>query len=142
MEDLGARLVELVEAVGLSPILLEHYPRDLSQAELQRMSIARALMGRPKLVVLDDPVSTLDIVERGEVLTMLHRLRADYGLSFLITGHDLEMIRSIADRVVVLDAGKVIEITTPAQLLETPQHPLTKQLVAAALPDVGIVPVF
>jgi peptide/nickel transport system ATP-binding protein len=142
MEDLGGRIVEMVNAVGMSPAVLDRYPHEFDRAELQRLAIARALITRPRLVVLDEPVAALDVVARGEILGMLNRLRADYGLSFLVAGHDLEMVRLIADRVVVLDGGKVVETTTPAQLLDKPQHTATQKLVAAALPDVGIVPVF
>jgi peptide/nickel transport system ATP-binding protein len=100
------------------------------------------LVPRPRVVVLDEPSAPLDIAARGEVLVMLNRLRADFGLSFLIAAHDLDIVRVVADRVLVMDKGRVIETATPAQLLEKPQHPLTQQLVAAQLPDVGIVPVF
>jgi peptide/nickel transport system ATP-binding protein len=76
------------------------------------------------------------------VLVMLNRLRADFGLSFLVIGHDLDLIRVVADRVLVMDKGRIVETGTPAQLLDKPQHPLTQQLVAAQLPEIGIVPVF
>jgi len=72
---------------------------------------------------------------------LLNRLRADYGLTFLVISHDLDMVRIVADRVMVMDKGRIIETGTPAQLLDKPQEPLTKELIAASLPDVGIVPV-
>jgi len=78
---------------------------------------------------------------RGEVLVLLNRLRADYGLTFLIISHDLDMLSIVADRVIVMDKGRIVETGTPAQLLDKPQQPLTKELVAARLPDIGIVPV-
>jgi ABC-type microcin C transport system duplicated ATPase subunit YejF len=93
-------------------------------------------------VIIDEPIAALDIGARGEVLVMLNRLRADFGLSFLIATHDLDVVRVVADRVLVLAGGRIVEATTPAQMLEAPQHPTTQQLVAAQLPDVGIVPVF
>jgi peptide/nickel transport system ATP-binding protein len=109
---------------------------------LQRLAIARAVVTRPRLVVLDEAVAALDVGARGEILVLLNRLRADFGLSFLIIGHDLDLMRIAADRVLVMDRGKIVEATTPAQLLEKPQHEVTQRLVAAQLPDVGIVPVF
>ena len=79
---------------------------------------------------------------RGELLVLLDRLRADFGLTLLVTGRDLDTVRVIVDRVLVMDAGRIVETGTPAQLLNSPQHEMTKRLVAAALPEVGIVPVF
>jgi peptide/nickel transport system ATP-binding protein len=141
LDELGRRIVEVVQAVGLSPDMLNRFPREFSTGQLQRFAIARALTTRPRLVVLDEPVSSLDVAVRGEVLVLLNRLRADYGLTFLIISHDLDVVRVVADRVMVMDKGRIVETGTPAQLLDTPQEPLTKQLVAAQLPDVGIVPV-
>ena len=140
-DELGRRIVEVVQAVGLSPDMLNRFPHEFSGGQRQRFAIARALITRPRLVVLDEPVSALDVSVRGEVLVLLNRLRADYGLTFLVISHDLDMVRIVADRVMVMDKGRIIETGTPAQLLDKPQEPLTKELIAASLPDVGIVPV-
>jgi peptide/nickel transport system ATP-binding protein len=134
--------VEVIRAVGLSADILTRYPDEFTAAQRQRLAIARALITRPRLIILDEPVTALDVAGRGELVVMLNRLRADFGLTFLIVSHDLEMVRIVADRVMVMDKGRIIEAGTPAQLLEKPQQPLSQQLVAAALPDVGIVPVF
>jgi len=142
LDELGGRMVEVVNAVGLHADALTRLPGEFSTAELQRLSIARALVTRPRLIVLDEPVAGLDVGGRGEVLVMLNRLRADFGLSFLVIGHDLDLIRIVADRVLVMEKGKIVETGTPAQLLDKPQHPLTQQLIAAQLPEIGIVPVF
>ena len=141
-DELGRRIVEVVSAVGLAPDMLSRYPREFSGGQRQRFAIARALITRPRLVVLDEPVSALDVSVRGEVLVLLNRLRADFGLTFLIISHDLEMVRIVADRVIVMDKGRIIETGTPAQLLDKPQELLTQELIAAGLPDIGIVPVF
>jgi peptide/nickel transport system ATP-binding protein len=138
---LGRRIVEVVQAVGLAPDMLERHPHEFTGGQLQRFAIARALIARPRLVVLDEPVASLDLSVRGEILVMLNRLRADYGLTFLVIAHDLDVIRIVADRVIVMDRGRIIETGTPAQLLDRPQQQLTAQLIAASLPDVGIVPV-
>ena len=140
-DELGQRIVEVVKAVGLSPDMLERYPHEFSGGQRQRFAIARALITRPRLVILDEPVSALDVSVRGEVLVLLNRLRADYGLTFLVISHDLDMVRTVADRVIVMDKGRIVETGTPATLLEKPQEPLTKDLIAASLPDIGIVPV-
>jgi peptide/nickel transport system ATP-binding protein len=142
LDELGTRMVEVVTAVGLHPDVLSRRPGEFARAELQRLAIARALVTRPRLIVFDEPVAHLDVMARGETLVMLNRLRADFGLSFLLIGHDLDLMRVAADRVIVLDRGRVVEASTPAQLLEAPHEPISRQLVAAQLPDVGIVPVF
>jgi len=142
VDELSARIVEVVAATGLGPSVLQRYPGELSLNELYRAGIARALVTRPKLVVLDEPVEILDIASRGEMLVLLNRLRADFGLTFLVACRDLDTARVIADRIIVMDGGRIVETGTPAQLLENPQHETTRRLVAAALPEVGIVPVF
>ena len=142
MDELSARIVEMINAVGLSPDVLGRLPAEFPVAELQRLALARALITRPRLIVFDDPVSVLDVAVRGAFAVMLNRLRADFGLTFLIVSPDFELVRVVADRVLVMDKGRIVEAGTPATLLDKPQHPVTQQLVAAALPDVGIVPVF
>jgi len=142
MDELSTRLVEVVRAAGISPDAMTRLPRDFTIGELQRLAMARALITHPRLLVLDDPFSVLDVAARGEVLALLNRLRADYGLSILLASSDFSVIASATDRVLVMDRGRIVETATPAQLLEKPQQLVTKQLVAAQLPDVGIVPVF
>jgi peptide/nickel transport system ATP-binding protein len=140
--EIHERIEETVEAVGLSPDMLERYPHEFSGGQRQRFAIARALITKPRLVILDEPVSALDVSVRGEILVMLNRLRADFGLTFLIISHDLEMVRIVADRAMVMDKGRIIETATPAQLLEAPKAKITQELIAAGLPEIGIVPVF
>lgn len=142
MDELSARIVEMLGAVGMSPDVLGRLPGEFSLAELQRLALARALITRPRLIVFDDPVSVLDVGARGAFAVMLNRLRADFGLTFLIVSPDFELVRVVADRVLVMDKGRIVETGTPSTLLDRPQHPTTQRLVAAALPDVGIVPVF
>jgi peptide/nickel transport system ATP-binding protein len=142
VDELSARIVEVVAAAGLAPGVLQRYPGELTLNELYRAGIARALVTRPKLVVVDEPVEVLDIASRGEMLVLLNRLRADFGLTFLVACRDFDTARAIADRIIVMESGRIVETGTPAQLLANPQHETTKRLVAAMLPEVGIVPVF
>jgi len=139
--DRDMRLRTAIEAVGLEATMLSRYPHEFSGGQRQRIAIARALVTRPRLIVLDEPVASLDVIARGEVLVLLNRLRADFGLTFLVISHDLDMLRVVADRVIVIDKGKIVETGTPAQLLEKPQQAVTRDLIAAGLPEVGIVPV-
>jgi peptide/nickel transport system ATP-binding protein len=136
-ETLRARLIESIDAVGLDEGMLERYPHEFSGGQRQRLAIARALVTRPKLVVLDEPVSALDMSVRGEILSLLARLQTTFGLTYLIISHDLDMVAAMADRVLVMQAGKIIEEGPPAQLFGDPQHQLTRDLVAARLPEVG-----
>ncbi|WP_375449837.1 dipeptide ABC transporter ATP-binding protein [uncultured Devosia sp.] len=131
------RMIEAVEAVGLSREMLGRYPHEFSGGQRQRLAIARALVTRPRLLVLDEPVSALDVSVRGEVLALLARLRAQFGLTYLVISHDLEMVRAMADRVLVMEAGRIVEEGKPSEIFSRPQHQLTRDLVAARLPEVG-----
>jgi peptide/nickel transport system ATP-binding protein len=132
-----ARLREAIEDVGLESSMLTRFPHEFSGGQRQRLAIARALVTRPRLVVLDEPVSALDVSLRGEVLALLARLRAEHGLSYLIISHDLDMVAAMADRVMVMEAGRIVEQGTPDRLFAAPQHLLTKALMAARLPEVA-----
>ena len=135
--DVPARLIEAVQAVGLPQEMLSRYPHEFSGGQRQRLAIARALMTRPKLLVLDEPVSALDVSIRGEVLALLARLQTEFGLTYLIISHDLDMVSAMADRVLVMEAGRIVEKGRPEQIFAAPQHRLTRDLVAARLPYIG-----
>ncbi len=132
-----ARLEEAIRSVGLEPAMLTRYPHEFSGGQRQRLAIARAMVTRPRLLVLDEPVSALDVSVRGEVLNLLARLQAEHGLTYLIISHDLDMVAAMADRVLVMEAGRIVEEGAPKQLFAAPQHRLTKALMAARLPDVA-----
>ncbi|KKC35339.1 hypothetical protein WH87_17340 [Devosia epidermidihirudinis] len=134
--DRHARLVEAIEAVGLNAAMLDRYPHEFSGGQRQRLAIARALVTKPKLVVLDEPVSALDVSVRGEVLALLARLQTEFGLTYLIISHDLDMVRAVADRVLVMEAGRIVEEGAPEAIFTNPQHTLTRDLVAARLPEI------
>ncbi|WIY53399.1 ABC transporter ATP-binding protein [Devosia sp. YIM 151766] len=133
----AARLHDAILSVGLDPAMLARYPHEFSGGQRQRLAIARAMVTRPRFVVLDEPVSALDVSVRGEVLTLLARLQAEHGLTFLIISHDLDMVAAMADRVLVMEAGRIVEEGTPDALFAQPQHALTRALMAARLPDVA-----
>ncbi|WDR06643.1 ABC transporter ATP-binding protein [Devosia rhodophyticola] len=135
LDQQNTRLIEAVQAVGLDPQMMGRHPHAFSGGQRQRLAIARALVTRPKLVVLDEPVSALDMSVRADVLALLAQLQAEFGLTYLIISHDLDMVRAIADRVMVMDAGKIVETGEPNQLFAAPQHALTRELVEARLPE-------
>ncbi len=140
--DTAARRVRAVAAladVGLSetqfPALLDRYPHEFSGGQRQRLAIARALIVDPKLLVLDEPTSALDVTIQKQVLGLLQRLQRERGLSYLLITHDVEVIRAMAHRVIVMKDGAILESGTVAQVLDSPEHPYTQKLVAAALAD-------
>lgn len=133
--DRGAALEERVtrtlRRVGLGPDALERFPHEFSGGERQRIAIARALAMEPRLLVLDEATSSLDVSVRGEVVNLLAELRRELGLAFLFISHDLTVVRHLADRVAVMYLGRIVETGTTADVLETPRHPYTRGLIEA-----------
>ena len=132
----AVRAGELLEAVGLRAEDAARYPGTFSGGQLQRLAIARALMSSPRLVVCDEPVSALDLSVQGQILNLLAEMREKFDLAYLFIGHNLDVVRHVSDRIVVLYRGTVIEDGPADDVALNPRHPYTRALVAAApVPD-------
>lgn len=122
----------ILEKVGLLPDVETRYPHELSGGQCQRVSIARAMLLRPKVAVLDEPVSALDVLVQAQIINLLKDLQREFGLSYIMIGHDLSVIRYVCDRVLVIYLGKIVERGTREQLFSTPRHPYTQALLRAS----------
>jgi microcin C transport system ATP-binding protein len=130
------RVLAALCEVGLDevqfPNLLARYPHEFSGGQRQRLAIARALIVEPRLLVLDEPTSALDVTIQKQVLELLQRLQRERGLSFLLITHDVDVIRAMAHHVMVLKDGQIVESGPLAQVLDSPVHPYTVNLVRSA----------
>ena len=116
---------------GLKPRTPQRFPHELSGGERQRIGIARALAGEPRLVLLDEPVSSLDASIRRGVIELLAELQEQLGCSYVLVSHDFTTVEAVADRIAVMHKGKVVELATPASCSSDPRIPYTRELLAA-----------
>jgi peptide/nickel transport system ATP-binding protein len=130
----SARVAQALEEVGLAPAspYLDRYPHQLSGGQRQRVVLARALVGRPRLVVADEPTSMVDATLRGSIVSLMRDLRDRHGIAFLVITHDLDVAGAVAEEVAVMQHGRVVESGRTAEVFRSPVHPYTQSLLRAA----------
>jgi ABC-type microcin C transport system duplicated ATPase subunit YejF len=128
-----AKVADILREVDLDPIVADRYPASLSGGQQQRIGIARALIGEPSLVVLDEPTSSLDLSVRAQVLVLLAKLQKARGLTYLMITHDIASVEYFADEVLVMYRGQIVERGPTAQVLNHPQEAYTQRLLSARL---------
>jgi len=134
-EGINRRIQQLLREVELTPpkLYLDRFPHELSGGQRQRVAIAKALAVQPELIVADEPLSALDLSVQGQILALLRRLKSEFGVGYVLISHDLKVVRSVADRVVVMYLGRVVESGRVDEVFDAPKHPYTRSLLASVL---------
>lgn len=134
--EVRKRVVALAERCGLAADSLDRYPHEFSGGQRQRIAIARALAVEPSVLVLDEPVSALDVSVQAQILVLLQELQRSFGLTYLLIAHDLAVVERFCDHIAVMRHGKIVEAGDPSEIHRNPQHPYTRSLVEAhPVPD-------
>ena len=132
--EITERVQELLNNVGLDPSQSTNFPHEFSGGQRQRIAVARSLALNPQLIVLDEPVSALDVSIRAQIMNLLKDLQSEFGMSYLLIAHDLATVRYLSHRVGVMYLGQIVEEASSEELFTNPLHPYTKALISASLP--------
>lgn len=130
-EEVEARVKEVMEIVGLEQRLAQSYPHELDGGRRQRIGIARALSINPEFIVMDEPVSALDVSVQAQILNLMNQLKKDLGLTYLFISHNLSVVKHVSDRIAVMYLGKIVELADYKEIFANPLHPYTKALLSA-----------
>ena len=125
-------VAEVLDEVGLPQEAMDRYPHEFSGGQRQRIAVARAMILKPKLVVLDEPTSALDMTVQTQIIDMLRGLQKKYDLAYIFISHDLKVVRALSHRVLVMRKGEVVEQGNAADVIDAPSHEYTRELMAAA----------
>jgi peptide/nickel transport system ATP-binding protein/oligopeptide transport system ATP-binding protein len=125
------RVKDILEKIGLGYDVFDRYPHEFSLGQKQRIAMGRALIVQPKLIICDEPVSALDVSIQAQILNLILNLRDNLGVTFVFITHDLNVVRAISDRIIVMSEGKIVEEGSPSELFEHPKEPYTQKLIAA-----------
>jgi peptide/nickel transport system ATP-binding protein len=136
-DGLAVRLAEMLRTVGMEESALERFPHEFSGGQRQRINIARALALRPEFLVLDEPVSALDVSVGAQVVNLLRQLQRDHGLTYLFISHSMPLVRYLCDRVAVMQRGRLVELGDCTQVCDSPREEYTQRLIAAT-PEIPI----
>jgi len=137
VEGLAARLAEMLRTVGMEESALERFPHEFSGGQRQRINIARALALRPEFLVLDEPVSALDVSVGAQVVNLLRELQLEYGLTYLFISHSMPLVRYLCDRVAVMQRGRLVELGDCEQVCDAPREEYTRRLITAT-PEIPV----
>lgn len=129
--EIPARVRRQFEAVGLDSAMIHRYPHEFSGGQRQRIAIARALVMQPDLLICDEAISALDVSIQAQIVSLLYRLQQDQGFSILFIAHDLAMVRALTQRVIIMQAGEIVEQGETSAVFSAPQHSYSKKLLAA-----------
>jgi oligopeptide/dipeptide ABC transporter ATP-binding protein len=130
-EERKRQLAELMAVVGLDEEQLDRYPHEFSGGQRQRIGIARALILHPRLIIADEPVSSLDVSIQAQILNLMKRLQQEFALTYLFITHDLRVVRHMSDRIAVMYLGRIVELGLAEEICERPSHPYTRALISA-----------